>query len=228
VNYPFVLSKALWEEVGGLDERFNPGPANDPDLFYRLVFANAELIRAEDAIAYHFSGKSSRMADEARQERREWQVVTARNERRFVEKWGEEYRYVNGGLPSPGPEALRRWTDSTTGKTKPIEVQSSLRVVMDACCIGSRAEGIGTYARNLIRALARLPDPPRLHCRVTDRAEAMKTIGSEGNISIEEACVLLESGPSDGEGVSSVTGSFGAALTHGLSFASLRDLVSRK
>ena len=105
VNYPFALSRTLWDEVGALDERFNPGPANDPDIFYRLHFAGAEMVRAEDCLAYHFSGKSSRMADEASRERREWREVTDRNEARFAEKWGEKYRYANGGLPDPGSEA---------------------------------------------------------------------------------------------------------------------------
>lgn len=159
VNYPFALSAELWREVGGLDERFNPGPANDPDLFYRLHLAGARMIRAEDAVAYHFSGKSSRMADEATAERREWHELTERNEARFAEKWGEPYRYTNGGLPDPGPEARRRF-----GRRPAAEAKSRLRVLVDARCVEPDMRGIGIYTANLVRALSRLPEGPEIVC----------------------------------------------------------------
>jgi glycosyltransferase involved in cell wall biosynthesis/GT2 family glycosyltransferase len=183
INYPFVISKRLWEEVGGLDERFDPGPANDPDLFYRLYFAGAELVRAEDVIIYHFSGKSSRMADESRQERLEWHRITDRNEGRFVQKWGERYRYVNGSLPNPGPEARRRWNDMRPAGPR-VKMTSRLNVVVDARSAGPHSGGVGLYTRNLVRALARHKASPRVHCLVGEVDEGWKSLGNESAITL--------------------------------------------
>ncbi len=163
VNYPFALSKSLWEEVGGLDEIFNPGPANDPDLFYRLHFLGARMTRAEDVLVYHFSGKSSRMADEAKAEQREWHEITDRNEKRFAEKWGEPYRYANGGLPDPGPEAKQRWARRVPAPPR-VEVRTPLRVTIDARSVTPKEDGIGVYTLNLLRALLRLEAGPHLQC----------------------------------------------------------------
>ncbi|MBU0704341.1 MAG: hypothetical protein KKC18_10800, partial [Chloroflexi bacterium] len=109
VNHPFALSKRLWDKVGGLDEHFNPGPASDPDLFYRLYFQGALMMRAHNVVLYHFSGKSSRMANESRLELADWRAETERCNRLFIEKWGEYYRYEFGGLPNPGPAARDRY-----------------------------------------------------------------------------------------------------------------------
>jgi len=183
VNYPFALSKALWDELGGLDETFNPGPANDPDLFYRLTFAGARMVRGDDVVIYHFSGKSSRMADEAMEEHDEWHRLTVRNEARFLEKWGERYQYVNGGLPQPGTEARRRWRAMNGGRRQ-AEVLSRLRIVVDARTVGPRMDGISLYTRNLIRALARLPEAPQLHALTCDQVQLEKALGAHNNILI--------------------------------------------
>jgi len=108
VNHPFVLHRALWDRVGGMDERFNPGPASDPDLFYRLHFEGAEMVRGHNAVLYHFSGKSSRMANESLSEHSSWRQHTERCNRLFVDKWGEYYNHPFGGVPSPGPVAQAR------------------------------------------------------------------------------------------------------------------------
>jgi len=188
VNYPFALPKALWEDVGGLDERFDPGPANDPDLFYRLSFLGARMVRAEDVIVYHFSGKSSRMADEAKAERREWHEITDRNERRFVEKWGEAYRYANGGLPDPGPEARRRWTGMTRPAAK-VEVDTPLRVTLDARSVTPKEEGIGVYTLNLIQALLRLKKGPLLRCLSGTPVYLKAALGNHDRLQVEKCDV---------------------------------------
>jgi glycosyltransferase involved in cell wall biosynthesis/GT2 family glycosyltransferase len=185
INYPFVLSKELWDEVGGLDERFDPGPANDPDLFYRLSFLGVRMVRAEDAIIYHFSGKSSRMADEATAERMEWHAVTDRNEGRFVEKWGERYRYSNGGLPDPGPEAVRRWEDLRPSRPA-IEVRTPLQVAVDMRSLGPKEDGIGIYTRSLIRALSKLNDGPVVHCLVPSSAREEERLGGIEKVILHE------------------------------------------
>ncbi|MCE9584596.1 MAG: glycosyltransferase [Planctomycetes bacterium] len=176
VNYPFALARTLWQEVGELDERFNPGPANDPDLFYRLSFADAEMLRAEDCLAYHFSGKSSRMADEATRERREWREVTDRNEARFEEKWGERYRYANGGLPDPGSEARKKWF-AGTARPPAAEGEKRLRVLLDARAVQDATDGIGAYVAGLVRGLSRLSNAVDLHVLSNDPKVLVRKIG---------------------------------------------------
>lgn len=192
VNYPFALAKTLWQEVGALDERFNPGPANDPDLFYRLHLAGAEMVRAEDCLAYHFSGKSSRMADEATRERREWREVTDRNEKRFEEKWGERYRYANGGLPEPGSEAKRRWfVGEIRQKVEPSD--SRLRVAFDARLVGEQKDGIAAYIVGLLRALARRESEIDLHVLSNDPRVLAQKIGPLRGMK----CRIVRSRPGD-------------------------------
>jgi glycosyltransferase involved in cell wall biosynthesis len=205
VNYPFALSRTLWDEAGGLDERFNPGPANDPDLFYRLTLLGAEMVRAEDCLAYHFSGKSSRLAGEASVEHRAWHEVTERNEARFAEKWGERYRYANGGLPDPGPEARRRWNDQLKPLSPRVEVRSRLKVAIDAGSVDDRAQGIGVYTLNLIRALADRRDELELHLLSHSPGILRRHVGEIEGIAIHDAGTRPKE--------------LGAAVYHGPAFA---------
>jgi alpha-1,3-rhamnosyl/mannosyltransferase len=243
INYPFVLSKALWDEVGGLDERFDPGPANDPDLFYRLHLSGAALVRAQDVVVYHFSGKSSRMADEADSERRAWHEITVRNERRFEEKWGERYRYSNGGVPDPGPEALRHWAklrptgsvphidarpapvgDELTagaaiGGPPKIEVNDRLRVAIDARSLSGHRDGISVYTTNLVRALARSEGRPLIHCLTRDPSRF--DLGEDRPENLKMVHWTGEAGApaGDGEELCTLLGEAPPHLLHGPAFS---------
>jgi glycosyltransferase involved in cell wall biosynthesis len=108
VNYPFAISRALWDAVGGLDPAFNPGPVSDPDLFYRLAMAGARFVRSRASLLYHFSGVSLRRKTPDR-----WQVAEAANLQRFAQKWGEMPRYGFGGVPDPSPRARARMPSRT-------------------------------------------------------------------------------------------------------------------
>ncbi|HYF13250.1 MAG TPA: glycosyltransferase, partial [Candidatus Paceibacterota bacterium] len=91
IQYPFAVSKTLWRQVDGLDEAFDPGPFSDPDLFYRFKLSGATFIRCRSSLLYHFSGVSFRRRTPNR-----WKNAEARNFALFVQKWGEEPRYVFG------------------------------------------------------------------------------------------------------------------------------------
>lgn len=186
VNYPFVISKALWKELGGLDQRFDPGPANDPDLFYRLSLMGIKMVRAEDVLTYHFSGKSSRLAEETNRETEEWHRITDRNEARFEEKWGERYRYANGGLPDPGPAARKRW-DQERRANRASVVRTALRIAIDARRVGPRGGGIREYTVNLARALSRHEDRPEIHCLSIDPEHFREEVGSSENLFVHLA-----------------------------------------
>lgn len=216
INYPFAISRDLWEEVGGLDERFNPGPANDPDLFYRLSLLGVRMVRANDALVYHFSGKSSRLAGEVRAERSEWHEMTERNEGRFVEKWGERYRYSNGGLPDPGPEARRRWQSSrsTVPISKP-DPQTTICVAIDATAATGEVGGIGGYTIRLIEALLEA-DGVRVLCLGDDAAKLKDRLPTHERMSVRE---WNAASADSADQLAKLLSEAGAAIFHGPSFA---------
>lgn len=214
VNYPFALSRTLWNEVGALDERFNPGPANDPDLFYRLHLAGAEFIRAEDCLAYHFSGKSSRLAGEATAEHRAWREVTDRNEARFAEKWGERYRYKNGGLPEPGPEAAHRALEAI----KSASGSPPLRVLFDARSIRAESDGIGAYACGLLKALRHRSADVELQVLVNDPAVLRIRLGGLGGLVVRALHAKPGDAAAESREIQALEASLRPDLFHGPAF----------
>lgn len=214
VNYPFAISRWLWDEVGGLDERFDPGPANDPDLFYRLRIAGAEFLRALDCIAYHFSGKSSRLADEASAEHRRWREVTDRNEARFEEKWGERYRYANGGLPEPGVEAVHR---GLSGRDVPRDIPR-LRVLFDATILREELDGVGNYVCGLLDALRRKKHEVETFALVTDPGILHTHLGSLSGLSVVSIGVPAQGVPLATEAVQQICDRIRPHVFHGPAF----------
>ena len=103
VQYPFLLARAAWEDVGGLDGAFSPGPFSDPDLFYRLALNGVDFVRTRKSLLYHFSGVSLRRRDPAK-----WRATEEAAYRTFQAKWGEPPAYTFGAVPRPGPEARAR------------------------------------------------------------------------------------------------------------------------
>jgi len=107
VNYPFLVSRKLWEEAGGLDERFNPGPGSDPDLFYRLSRRGAEFMRVRSSLFYHFGGRASRFAGESVRQADYWKQAAVSSRKVFAQKWGRPWDFSFGQVPEiKRPESL--------------------------------------------------------------------------------------------------------------------------
>ena len=100
INYPFLIEKELFTRIGGIDERF-AGPVHDPDLFYRITLAGAEMVRVRDSLCYHFSGRTLRFADGRARVSRTWIEQETEGKIAFQQKWGEKQRYSFGGVPRP-------------------------------------------------------------------------------------------------------------------------------
>jgi len=108
VNYPFLVERAVFEAVGGADERY-PGPYHDPDLFLQLRLRGLELVRLRRCLVYHFSGVSLRFAagapgaEKALAEKTRKSAAWVRQEHDarllFVRKWGAKPRAVFGEVP---------------------------------------------------------------------------------------------------------------------------------
>ncbi|MBI4726215.1 glycosyltransferase [candidate division TA06 bacterium] len=107
VNYPFLVHRELWNRLEGLDERFNPGPGSDPDLFYRLALGGAEFLRIRSCLFYHFGGRASRFAGESGRQSNSWKQAAARSRDVFSQKWGRPWDFGFGQAPKiKRPESL--------------------------------------------------------------------------------------------------------------------------
>jgi len=77
-----LLRKALWSELGGLDERFQIGMFEDDDLSLQVRKRGLRVAAAEDCFVHHFGqGSFAKLPSSIYEE------VFASNRRRFEEKW---------------------------------------------------------------------------------------------------------------------------------------------
>jgi GT2 family glycosyltransferase len=92
--------KALLDELGPLDERFEIGMFEDDDLARRVRESGHRVICAEDIFVHHWGRTSFRRMEEA-----DYQRLFAANRARFEAKWGEPWqphRARGAGAPGDG------------------------------------------------------------------------------------------------------------------------------
>lgn len=79
-----MIRSSVWDEIGGLDERFHPVYYVDVDLAMatRRIGMNV-LYQPRSCIRHHFGGSGSRL-------RREF--LSERNRLRFIEKWSDDLK----------------------------------------------------------------------------------------------------------------------------------------
>ena len=81
-NLPFLISKELWDLVGGYDINFDPWGSNgDSDLEYKIRLAGVQPYQNTNCIVYHFSQTSGTFHPDNQSY---WQ----KNWDYFIEKWG--------------------------------------------------------------------------------------------------------------------------------------------
>ena|SRR3990167_206686 len=81
-NLPFLISKELWDIVGGYDINYDPWGSNgDSDLEYKIKLAGVQSFQNQDCIVYHFSQTSGTFNPENDSYR-------FKNYAYFKEKWG--------------------------------------------------------------------------------------------------------------------------------------------
>ncbi|MBU1355213.1 MAG: glycosyltransferase [Candidatus Edwardsbacteria bacterium] len=110
INYPFLIPAKLWEKLSGLDERFNPGSASDPDFFIRAALLDPapEMIRCREAIFYHFAGRSGIYAGD--RVSLWWKFHWKHSRMMFKHKWGRMWEHKFGQVPD-----VSRWENIKTG-----------------------------------------------------------------------------------------------------------------
>lgn len=81
-NLPFLISRELWDTVGGYDINYDPWGSNgDSDLEYKIKLVGVQPMQNTDFVVYHFSQTSGTFLPENNSY---WQ----RNFAYFEEKWG--------------------------------------------------------------------------------------------------------------------------------------------
>jgi len=81
-----MISRDLFESVGGLDERYKVGLFEDDDLAMKIRQKGLDLICAEDVFVHHFHGASFNKLDQM-----EYQNILNENKKRFEHKWGVKW-----------------------------------------------------------------------------------------------------------------------------------------
>ena len=115
INYPFLIPREMWQRAGGLDERFNPGPASDPDLFIRLALLDPapQMIRTRRAILYHFSSRSSSFSDGRISYA--WKFHRRHSMYIFRRKWDRPWEHQFGQVPD-----ISAWKTIVPQKEPPV------------------------------------------------------------------------------------------------------------
>lgn len=83
-GFCMMLSRAVVEQVGGLDERFGTGNYEDDDLCKRAIQAGFKVGIAEDVFIHHF-GSVSFLENHI-----DYQKLMRHNREEFLKKWGEQ------------------------------------------------------------------------------------------------------------------------------------------
>ena len=94
-----LLSRKLWEQIGGFDERFAPAYCEDSDLAFEVRKAGYRVVYQPRSKVIHFEGISNG-TDVNGTGLKRYQVE---NSEKLKEKWKEEFKKqcVNTGNPNP-------------------------------------------------------------------------------------------------------------------------------
>ena len=77
---PHLVSKKLWDKVGGFSEEFNPGIGSDPDFNMKLWQEGVRIFKGlNDFKVYHFGSLTTR---------KKKNFIQNRGDKTFLKKWG--------------------------------------------------------------------------------------------------------------------------------------------
>ena len=77
---PHLVSKKIWDKVGGFSEEFNPGIGSDPDFNMKLWKEGVRIFKGLNNFkVYHFGSITTR---------KKKNIVQNRGDRIFLKKWG--------------------------------------------------------------------------------------------------------------------------------------------
>jgi len=77
---PHLVSKKIWDKVGGFSEEFNPGIGSDPDFNMKLWKEGVRIFKGlNDFKVYHFGSLTTR---------KKKNFIQNRGDKTFLKKWG--------------------------------------------------------------------------------------------------------------------------------------------
>ncbi len=77
---PHLVSKKMWDKVGGFSEEFNPGIGSDPDFNMKLWREGVRIFKGlNDFKVYHFGSLTTR---------KKKNFIQNRGDKTFLKKWG--------------------------------------------------------------------------------------------------------------------------------------------
>ncbi len=77
---PHLVSKKMWDKVGGFSEEFNPGIGSDPDFNMKLWREGVRIFKGlNDFKVYHFGSITTR---------KKKKIIQNRGDKTFLKKWG--------------------------------------------------------------------------------------------------------------------------------------------
>lgn len=113
-NLPFLISRELWDTIGGYDINYDPwGSNSDSDLEYKIKLAGVQPMQETNCWVYHFSQTSGTSNPEN-------QGCWGKNFQYFIDKWGftrtdSGIWEANFEIPAP---PVRKFTPEWEGKYK--------------------------------------------------------------------------------------------------------------
>ena len=82
---PHLVSKKLWDKVGGFSEEFNPGIGSDPDFNMKLWKEGVRIFKGlNDFKVYHFGSLTTR---------KKKNFIQNRGDKIFLKKWGFSIKF---------------------------------------------------------------------------------------------------------------------------------------
>ena len=93
---PHIISKRLWDIIGGFSEEFNPGDGSDPDFCMKLWINNVRIFKSIDNFkVFHFGSRTTRNK----------RIVKNNGTKKFLLKYGFNPKffrkyYLRGGADS--------------------------------------------------------------------------------------------------------------------------------
>ncbi len=116
VGFCYLVKRAVYEKIGGLDERFSPGNYEDDDYSLRIWQAGYECLLCRDTFIHHFGNRSFQQLFEAQGAgdgglSKKFNATLQKNLKKFCAKWHVDEKYHMGKLRDifpnwKGPEVV--------------------------------------------------------------------------------------------------------------------------
>lgn len=104
VGFCLMFRRKIYDDLGGLDERFTPGNYEDDDYCFRIMKAGYKLLLCRDTFIHHYGNGTfvkKRTPEEERAHTEKFNALLRRNFTYFKEKWqlrDNKYKDYSEGL----------------------------------------------------------------------------------------------------------------------------------